>query len=363
MNLSPISFFHRIQSWFSHAEATATEETLEDIPPKILIKLEKIIRQLPDPPTYSETIQEAILSSLKHWEEDKFTNRLVILASPISDLSSLMSRCFPEDQLKNIAVVYPFSDLDLEDKPLQITQKLKLAIEKSVSSNPQQEIIIVIPNLEQFFLRCIGGWDGIIWLREYIVNTPEYFWLLGCNDWSWHFLDYACQINAYLETIVKLPPLEESELEAWLKPVHEQFITKEVRQKLPFFWQTLASSSEGKSEIATQIWLNSLQVVISEEKESTELKLMTPSLPKLPTLSASNRYFLQAILLHGAMTRSSLALSLGEKEDKIQAEIQILLKEDLIKQKAGQLRINPIYYPKIKQELKQNNFLIGDDAS
>ncbi|QDZ41555.1 hypothetical protein FRE64_15445 [Euhalothece natronophila Z-M001] len=360
--LSLISFFHRIQSWFSHAEATATEETLEDLPPEILIKLEKIIRKLPAPPTYSATIQEAILSSLKNWEADKFANRLVILASPISELSTLIPRCVPDNQLKNVAVVYPFSDLDLRNKPLQITQKLKLAIDKAVSSSHQQKIIIVIPNLEQFFLRCIGGWDGIIWLREYIVNTPEHFWLLGCNDWSWHFLDYACQINAYLETIVKLPLLEESELETWLNPVHES-ITKEIQEKLPLFWQTLASSSEGKSEIATQIWLNSIKLVISEEQESAQLKLMTPSLPKLPALSASNRYILQAILLHGAITRYSLALSLGEKEDNIQAEIQILLKEDLIQQKAEQLMINPIHYPKIKQELKQNNFLIGYELS
>lgn len=49
--------------------------------------------------------------------------------------------------------------------------------------------------------------------------------------------------------------------------------------------------------------------------------------------------------------------------DDIQAEIQILLKEDLIQQKAEQLMINPIHYPKIKQELKQNNFLIGYELS
>lgn len=363
MNLSPISLFNRIQSWFSHSEATTTEETLEDIPPEILIKLKKIIRQLPDPPSYSEAIQQAILSSLKHWEEDKLANRLVILASPISDLSRLIPRWFPEDQLKNVAVVYPFSDLNVREKPSQITQNLKTAIEKTVSSIHQQNIIIVIPNLEQFFLRSIGGWDGIIWLREYIVNTPEYFWVLGCNDWLWKFLDYVCEINAYVEAIVRVPPLKEAELEEWLKPLHEGFLAQKNQESLSLFWRNLVALSDGKSEIANRLWLHSLKMQFSDKTEDgiINFKLMTPNLPRLSVLSQSNRYVLQAILLHSAITHSSLALSLGEKEENIQAEIQILLRDELIQKKAGQLIINPIYYPKIKQELKENNFLIGDD--
>jgi hypothetical protein len=233
----------------------------------------------------------------------------------------------------------------------------------STSSNTK---IIIIPNLEQCFLRCIGGWDAIIWLREHIVNTPHCFWLLGCNNWSWVFLDYVCQINAYLGTKVNLPHLNADQLQDWFKPVVESFIPEEKENSSSFFWQTLATLAEGKTEVAMPLWLQSIQILMDEEatektEESMRLKLITPTLPKLKSLSAEDRYILHSLLLHGIMSRSSLALSLGEKEETIQAKVQLLLRDHLLQQKNSLLRVTPLYYPKIKQELSQNNFLIGEE--
>ncbi|MDR9405548.1 MAG: hypothetical protein RI580_19175, partial [Halothece sp. Uz-M2-17] len=95
--------------------------------------------------------------------------------------------------------------------------------------------------------------------------------------------------------------------------------------------------------------------------ENLRLRLTTPSLPKLPSLSAEDRYLLHSLLLHGKITRSSLAISLGVKEETIQARIQLLLRDHLIQIENQFLSVTPLYYPKIKQELSQNNFLIGED--
>lgn len=351
-----------------------TDSTWQEIPETVMAELEKLMNQLPHPSSQVTEIKEAILRHLQEWEADQNANHLVILGSPVSNLEPLVAASFPRQQLKEVEVIYPLSRLNIHQNPSQITQQLKSVIEevtqKSNSSflAPSQQSktkIIMIPSLEQCFLRCIGGWDGIIWLREHIVSTPHCFWVLGCNDWSWLFLDYVCQINSYLGTKINVPLLNADHLQEWLQPFVESFIPEEKANSSSFFWQTLATLSEGKSTIAMSLWLQSIRMSVDEKSaEETEdwecLKLVTPSLPKLRPLSAEDRYLLHSLLLHHTMTRTSLALSLGEKEEKIQGRMQLLLRDNLLQLQAGWFRVAPLHYPKIKQELNQNNFLVGE---
>ena len=360
MNLAMVSGWNKIQSWFSQAQATVTEEKLQDIPVAVKMKLEKIIDQLPLPSSYVTTVESAIAQELKHWETEKDANRLVILGSPMNEIDDLIRNSFPNEKLKAVRVIYPFEKLEVREKPARITQELKSAIETLKMTDQNETIIMVIPNLEQYFLRCIGGWEGIIWLREQIVNSPNCFWLIGCNHWSWKFLDHVCQLNAYLEETVMIPQLNAEEIKSWLKPVSDTFIPETETKPSSFFWDNLASLSLGNIQVARQLWLQSIQMSVSEEEEA--LKLINPSFPKLPILAASDRYILHSLLLHGKMKRSSLALSLGEKEEDIQARIQILLRAELIDRQQEALMVNPLFYPSIKQELNQNNFLIGEDT-
>lgn len=361
MNLFLFSMFKQFKLWLSKAQTTVAEPTLKEIPPSITHQLEKIIGELPYPSSYVTDTQEMILARLQGWQQEKEANSLVFLGSPVSEISSLITASLPCQQFKEANIIYPFSNLDIRRDPSQLRTQLKTAI-KNATNNAT---IIVIPHLEQCFLRCIGGWDSIIWLRESIVNTPECFWLLGCNHWSWIFLDYVCQINAYLENTEMLPHLSGDGLREWLKPVADAFIPEESREQSSF-WNTLASLSEGNSQVASQLWLHSIKMAVPQEtkphkQEKTDLKLTTPSLPKLPGLSPEERYILHALLLHGTIQHSYLAISLGEKEETIQGSIQILLGKELIQKQAKYLWVNPLHYPRIKQELAQNNFLIGED--
>ena len=60
------------------------------------------------------------------------------------------------------------------------------------------------------------------------------------------------------------------------------------------------------------------------------------------------------------MTRSHLALSLGEAERKIRSRLQVLRREGILLQRGRRLSIHPAHYPKLYSELKNNNFLIGE---
>ncbi|WP_216086688.1 hypothetical protein [Halothece sp. PCC 7418] len=349
--------------------------TWEDLPEGVISELEKLMSELPHPSSYLTVLKKEVRSALKAWKAKEAANHLVILGSPVSPLTELIVASLSQQPFPELEVVYPFSDYNFRHDSYPKKQHLKMAIEGSIQKSEsivfqslcQSHLkMIVIPDLEQYFLRCISGWEGMIWLREKIVQTDDCFWLLGCNNWSWIFLDYVCQLNAYLETTQNLPKLSSDELQQWLQPMVESFIPEETTNPSSFFWETLGSLSRGESEIAKQLWLQSIQMSFDQDltenaEERPRLKLITPRLPNLPSLSADDRYLLHSLLLHGKITRSSLALSLGVKEEKIQGRIQLLLRDDLIQQRNGLLSVTPLHYPKIKQELSQNNFLIGED--
>jgi len=375
MNSSVFSLLHQLQSFFSQAQTKVVEKHLQELPEEAINRLKDITAQLPNPASDITTIEQASLSHLKKWQEIQDANHLVILGSPVTNFADLIPTSFPKKQLHHVQIIYPFANFEFREQPSEIKQNLQKVIEEKVNhrknnilanSEQVQHQIIIIPCLEQCFLRCIGGWNGIIWLREHIVNTPHCFWLIGCNDWSWTFLNYVCNMNDYLEQTIVLPKLTGDDLQEWLTPILESLIPQEKENLPSLFWETLASLSGGQSQTVIQLLLQSLRMSIPEEEEAkdqpiNEFKLITPFLPSLPSISAEDRYLLHSLILHGEIARSRLALSLGEKEEVIQAQVQSLLKQKLIVKQENKLKINPLYYPKIKDLLYQNNYLTGQD--
>lgn len=101
----------------------------------------------------------------------------------------------------------------------------------------------------------------------------------------------------------------------------------------------------------------------SSKNDSNEankiLQVESPKLPDLPTLNAEDHYLLYSLLLHGDISLSALAESLGDEESKVQAQVQMLRRAGVVEEKNQILKVNPIHYPKLKRELANNNFVIN----
>ncbi|MBE9222419.1 MarR family transcriptional regulator, partial [Cyanobacterium stanieri LEGE 03274] len=293
--------------------------------------------------------------------------------------------------------------------PLTISKQIKQSFElhpqveienlDDIDNIPDEEsleertTIIIIPTLEQLFLRDIEGWDSVILLRELIIHNPNCFWIIGCNHLAWNFLDYVCQIKAYFNSIHSLPPLDGEMLKNWLNPVIQTVVSNKFKQNQHLsplhnpeedkenhdenYWTYLAEESSGIPSIALNLWINSLRFekdnvnedelseitfekIIDSDSNYT-LKQITPYLPDLPSLTIENRYLLHSVLIHGRISRSHLAISLGESESQIEAQIQQLLRQYILKRENGALSINPTYYKKLKNELINNNFYVGEE--
>ncbi|MEL6332705.1 MAG: helix-turn-helix domain-containing protein, partial [Cyanobacteria bacterium J06626_26] len=235
--------------------------------------------------------------------------------------------------------------------------------------------LMVVSSLEQCFLRCIQGWEGIEYLQTLSTQDPSRFWVFGCNHWAWAFLERVCQVSAYLEQVVALPKLSGPELATWLTPLLEANLETQatgpmVQIAAPSdgYWSSLASTTDGVASTAAQVWLKSLQIraesltdegAIANEATLLELLPVKPTLPGLMTLETMDRYLLHSLLIHREMTRSHLAHSLGEAERNIRSRLQVLRREGIILQRGRRFSVHPAHYPKLYSELGNNNFLIG----
>ncbi|MEL6440637.1 MAG: hypothetical protein AAFQ80_15450 [Cyanobacteria bacterium J06621_8] len=99
-------------------------------------------------------------------------------------------------------------------------------------------------------------------------------------------------------------------------------------------------------------------VKIESKQDEQNPIAQTPGLPNLPDLEPADQYLLYSLLMHGDLTNAALAKSLGDLESLVHARVQVLRHEGIIEQRENILKINPIYYPRIKSELAANNFII-----
>lgn len=360
----------KLQLWFSHSQTKEPDQDLIPLPNLHKTKVKKQLQRLSSPSIYQNTISETIALAVENWQENpEACNSIVFLSNPVENIAKILQDSINNWSNHSVDIITILSEQSRLSNPLEITDLIQQVTQPyACTDNPGQRVL-VIPTLEQLFLRSIDGWDGIEYLRDFIVKQRDYFWVIGCNYWSWDFLDFVCQINAYFPQIKYLTKMDAESLQEWFNPVlnylQDNYQTEELESIINSkYWEVLVNEASGVSNIAAQLWLDSLSISpedAPEESQSFALYQLKPSLPSLPKISPLNRYLLHSVLIHGQITREHLVLSLGESSSQIRSCVQVLLADGLLKDNNHMLAINPSYYDKIKTELVNNNFLVSKD--
>lgn len=384
------SLLQKLSSWFARTPVAELADPLADVPPGILNHLRTAANQLPTPQPYRDAIVEALNQALQEWQTnpDIENNNLVVLGRPVEDIVPILKASL-KDSFPDSEVRFCLGGYQRPADPLSITQHLKRELEPKVDDDQEaiatpvtqtdleeQELtIMVVPSLEQCFLRCIQGWEGIEYLQTMTTRDNSRFWVFGCNHWAWSFLERVCQVSAYLEQTVSLPELSGEALQTWLAPLCTEAIETQADgpsiQLEPVNadqWSSLASNANGIASTAARLWLKALRIrafeltedgTIRDETTVVNLLPIQPTLPDLVALEVMDRYLLHALLIHREMTLSHLSISLGEVERTIRSRLQVLRRAGVILQRGRRFRVNPAHYPKLYSELSNNNFLTG----
>jgi len=355
-------------------------DTLQDLPRSTTNKLIKRIESLSTHPTHQSVVQTALQEALSTWRKDETANSLVILGKPVEAISQTLQETLTNSQSEAIEIINPLpQSIQLTD-PSAITAQLKQAFGKKAGEQEhggKRQIVMVIPDLSWYFLRCVQGWEGVTYLRDLVMEDHSRFWLIGCNQWTWQYLSYVCQIDAYFEQVQQLPTVSGEEIQAWLTPIAEEIsvdISEDEstkngqKNKSQSYFDRLADLALGINAVAVQLWLSSLKYSPSDPQAAPlkeeilgKIQHTTPALTDLPKLTADDRYLLFSLLLHGQITLPCLALSLGATQSIVQSQVQVLLRSGVIWRQRELLTVNPAHYPKLRWELIHNNFFIEED--
>jgi len=377
--------------WFVSRAAAEADEHLAALPAGITQALTQKLQSLPTPHQHQEAIQLSTREALKAWQANPETasNCLVVLGCPVESTAHMLKESL-EDYLLDCEVRFFLAGYQRSADPLAITGHLQRELEPDQEREPSETKVPVtqtdlheslprvnvIPSLEQCFLRCIQGWEGVEYLQNLVTQDTSRFWVFGCNHWAWAFLDKVSQVGAYLEQTQSLPKLSGAALLQWLHPMLTTAVERpdgrslevQVAEVDESYWKSLASLAAGNAHTAAYLWLQTLRIdadLLTPEgtlpADTTRLDVVTtkPTTPSLMSLETLDRYLLHTLLIHGEMTRSHLAFSMGEDERKIRSRVQVLRREGLMRQMGRRLSVHPAHYPKLFNELSNNNFLIG----
>ncbi|MEO1672165.1 MAG: helix-turn-helix domain-containing protein [Cyanobacteria bacterium J06631_2] len=370
-------------------ETQEPERSLIELPTAVRKKLIEQVEDLPSNLANQKAIASTLEEAYEIWRENptNSNNSLVILSSPVTAVSRILSETLEEwTEQRQIALkLLPFKYRPGELKEIKSKLEHHLCQDPAQNEDERPLEIVVIPNLSWCFLRSLEGLEGIEYLQSLLCDSSHNrFWIIGSGQVGWQYLNSVCALEAYCGSVFVLPPLDSEQLESWLDPIVDDldlaFDTPRIEQKIldgdqdnrRSYFNRLADISKGVATVAVQAFLKSISC-IEEKEQKTEkqdqkqdndpqpksLIAQTPKLPKLANLSPADRYLLYSLLLHGDLTIAALTESLGDDKSEVQATVQLLRREGIVEQRDNVLKINPIYYPKVKQELASNNFIIN----
>lgn len=367
-----------IFSWYSKDRNQLQEpgKSLVELPPSLRNKLMAAVEQLSDNPADTEAIGSSIDQAFEQWRAHPQTteNSIVILTSPVMVVSRIIMT-FVENwsKQKQVSVkVLPWNERPADPDSIQLKLQQYLERETQEVANEQPEVI-VIPNLSWCFLRSMDGLDGIDYLQKMLLQDSSRFWIIATGQVAWDYLNSISDIEADCGRISSLPKLESDSLREWLKPILSELnitfaaprlesrILEGDKDEETIYFEDLTSVSKGVSIIALQAFLASINYqppVEDNKNQQGILQAQSPELPNLPNLGSAAHYLLYFLLLHGDLTLSALAYSIGDKESLVRKRIKFLRQEGLVESTGAVLKVNPIYYPQLKQELIINNFTI-----
>ena len=364
-------------SWYTKDRNQLQEPTksLVELPPSIGEKLIAATNKLADNPADTEAIRNSIDEAFEKWRDrpQRAENSIVILTSPVMVVSRIIITILENwTEEKQVSVnVLPWNDRPADADSIQskLQQYLEVEAKETESDRPE---VIVIPNLNWCFLRSMDGLDGIDYLQKMLLHDSNRFWIIATGKVTWDYLNSISDLEADCGRVTSLPELDSNSLRQWLKPILAElnvtFADPRLESKIlegdkdaeTIYFEDLTSISRGISVIALQAFLASIvyQPPDEDEQQQAVLQAQSPELPNLPDLESAHHYLLYFLLLHGDITMRALAYSIGDSESKVRKQIKFLRNEGLIEETKEILKVNPIYYPQLKQELLNNNFII-----
>jgi len=240
--------------------------------------------------------------------------------------------------------------------------------------------VLVIENLQNFYLRNINGYGALESLLYVISETKEsIFWILSCSSYAWNYLDSTLSVGEYFSHTIQTDTLNEQQIEAVIMNRHRSsgyelvFEPSEAQNKSrayrklmdqeeasheylrESYFENLTDLSEGNASIAMIFWIRSIR-----EFDDTHFYLKpleVTSLEMIQELKPDVLFTLAAIVLHDTVTPKELSAVLQMTEQESRLMLMRLKTRGLLQQEEDRYYINHLMYRQILRVLKGRNII------
>ncbi|MGC1503316.1 MAG: hypothetical protein WA782_04160 [Sulfitobacter sp.] len=253
--------------------------------------------------------------------------------------------------------------------------------------NLDGEGVLVIPNLEAWFLRHRNGLRTIRTLLTSISNT-ERRCLIGCNSWAWAYLSSVMHAQSQLPEGLMFQSFDRMRLHDWFFDLstsppsgaltfrvsengNDVFKTDDNGDPQSDFFQKLAAHSLGIPWVAWSLWRRSLRqtrdvdpgegdsVEMPQQDEAEERTIWVAALEDF-SLSTNSRkqalLVLQSLLIHGPLSVAHLSATLpflGQTN-----VVEALLRAGFVRLEEGCVACVSAAYPAIRRELSNAGYTL-----
>lgn len=270
------------------------------------------------------------------------------------------------DLLKILVKTLKISDVGNTEQLLQTIKEFK------------ERRIVILENIEDYFLRVVDGFDALNKLLEIITSTNnQILWITTCNTFAWQYLKKVVNIHDYFVFNINLKELDENIVENIILSRHNisgydlYFIPSPTIEKQKYFikmndkekqellkknyFNDLSKLVSNNIAVALFLWLRS--IVKSDEEMiqvSAELELDYSFLKKL---SDKKLFTLMAIILHDGLSHEEHSLIFNMSLKSSQLLFATLSDDGIIFKRGDNYKINFQLYKPIISLLKDKNIL------
>ncbi|MFP4369366.1 MAG: hypothetical protein ACLFR2_07295 [Candidatus Kapaibacterium sp.] len=245
--------------------------------------------------------------------------------------------------------------------------------------NSGEKKIIIMENIQNLFLRKVGGFDNLKRLLKLISKTrSRVFWLTSITIFAWKYLEKAINIDGHFQFRIFISKMSDKQINEIILKRHRisgydlHFLPSEVdlqsknykkikkddeRQDYlqKEYFRALNEFTKSNLSLAFIYWLRSAERITENTIFISSLKDLDYSFLKI--LGHEMLFLLHAILLHGKVSTEDISEIMNISLEKSNYELMILHDGGIIDRQNGQYEINPLIYRQIVLLLQSKNIL------
>ena len=238
--------------------------------------------------------------------------------------------------------------------------------------------IIILEDLEHFFLRKVNGFECIKILIELITRTNQnIFWLTTINEYSYQYLVKTANIDDYFSYNIMLKPLRPTQVTSLVLKRHRvsgfnigfrphkldrknsKFKKMDEDQQQEYlqkeYFANLNRIAQSNITLALIYWIRSIKEIDEDVMYLRSLKGIDFSF--LTQLSDEKLFTLHAMLLHDGITINDHSKVFQQTVKESKLIILPLFDDGIIVHKEGRFYINPLLFRQVVNLLTDKNIL------